>query len=103
MPIANEEKTGRYPWGTEVNNEPVKICSPEEVTPMIERLQMLGHQMEMIACGLDKLNNRLFIGGENSQYFEYNQGTGSADDAINDITRLANISLTILDRIHIAL
>ena len=44
MPIANEEKTGRYPWGTEVNNEPVKICGPEEVMPMIERLQMLGRQ-----------------------------------------------------------
>ena len=34
MSIATNEKTGRYPWGTEVNNEPVKICSPEEVMPM---------------------------------------------------------------------
>lgn len=102
MPIANERKTERYPWG-EVNAEPVKTCCPEEVTPMIERLQILGRQMEMIACGLDKLNNRLFIGGENASNFEYNQGTGSADDAINNIARLADISLKILDRIHIAL
>lgn len=102
MPIANQGKTGRYPWG-EVNAEPVKTGCPEEVTPMIERLQILGHQMEMIACGLDKLNNRLFIGGENASNFEYNQGTGSADDAINDIARLADISLKILDRINIAL
>lgn len=99
MPIANEEKTGRYPWG-EVTAEPVKPCCPEEVTPMIERLQMLGHQMEMITCGLDNLNTRLFIGGENVSNFEYNRGTGSADDAVNSIACLAHISLKILDEIH---
>lgn len=32
--------------------------------------------------------------------FEYNQGTGSADDAINSIAYLADISLKILDEIH---
>nr|DAT69431.1 MAG TPA: hypothetical protein [Caudoviricetes sp.] len=99
MPIANEGKTGRYPWG-EVNAEPVKTCCPEEVTPMIERLQMLGRQMEMIACGLDNLNTRLFIGCENAKNFEYDRGTGSADDAVNNIARLADISLKILEDIH---
>lgn len=93
MPIANEEKTGRYPWGTEVNNEPVKICSPEEVMPMIERLQML-------ACGLDNLHTRLFVGGDNAKNFDYDRGTGSADDAVNAIARLVDISIKILDDIH---
>lgn len=99
MTLATEEKTGRYPWG-EVNTEPVKTCCPEEVTPMIERLQMLGRQMEMIACGLDNLNTRLFVGGENAKNFAYDQGTGSADDAVNNIARLADISLKILEDIH---
>lgn len=99
MTMATEEKTGRYPWG-EVNTEPVKTCCPEEVTPMIERLQMLGRQMEMIACGLDNLNTRLFVGGENAKNFAYDQGTGSADDAVNNIARLADISLKILEDIH---
>lgn len=99
MPIALEGKTERYPWG-EVNSESVKTCCPEEVTPMIERLQMLGHQMEMIACGLDNLNTRLFIGCENASNFEYDRGTGSADDAVNNISRLADISLKILENIH---
>lgn len=100
MPIVNEEKTGRYPWGTEVNNEPVKICSPEEVIPMIERLQMLGRQAEMLACGLDNLHTRLFIGGDNAKIFDYDRGTGSADDAVNAIARLVDISMKILDDIH---
>lgn len=99
MPIAMEGKTERYPWG-EVNPEPVKTCCPEEVTPMIERLQMLGRQMEMIACRLDNLNTRLFIGCENAKNFEYDRGTGSADDAVNNIARLADISLKILEDIH---
>lgn len=99
MTMTTEEKTGRYPWG-EVNTEPVKTCCPEEVTPMIERLQMLGRQMEMIACGLDNLNTRLFVGGENAKNFAYDQGTGSADDAVNNIARLADISLKILEDIH---
>lgn len=99
MTLATEEKTGRYPWG-EVNTEPVKTCCPEKVTPMIERLQMLGRQMEMIACGLDNLNTRLFVGGENAKNFAYDQGTGSADDAVNNIARLADISLKILEDIH---
>lgn len=99
MSIATEEKSGRYSWG-EVNTEPAKICSPEEVTPMIERLQMLGHQMEMIACGVDNLHTRLFVGGDNMKNFEYNRGTGSADNAVNNIVQLADISLKILDEIH---
>lgn len=99
MTLATEEKTGRYPWG-EVNTEPVKTCCPEEVTPMIERLQMLGRQMETIACGLDNLNTRLFVGGENAKNFAYDQGTGSADDAVNNIARLADISVKILADIH---
>lgn len=99
MPIATEGKIERYQWG-EVNTEPVKTCCPEEVTPMIERLQMLGRQMEMIACGLDNLNTRLFIGCENAKNFEYDRGTGSADDAVNNIARLADISLKILEDIH---
>ena len=99
MPIALEGKTERYPWG-EVNSESVKTCCPEEVTPMIERLQMLGHQMEMITCGLDNLNTRLFIGCENASNFEYDRGTGSADDAVNNIAHLADISLKILEGIH---
>lgn len=99
MPTAIEGKTERYSWG-EVNPEPVKTCCPEEVTPMIERLQMLGRQMEMIACELDNLNTRLFIGCENAKNFEYDRGTGSADDAVNNIARLADISLKILEDIH---
>ena len=67
---------------------------------MIERLQMLGRQMEMIACGLDNLNTRLFIGCENAKNFEYDRGTGSADDAVNNIARLADISLKILEDIR---
>jgi hypothetical protein len=86
MPTAIEGKTERYPWG-EVNPEPVKTCCPEEV-------------MEMIACGLDNLNTRLFIGCENAKNFEYDRGTGSADDAVNNIARLADISLKILEDIH---
>ena len=99
MPIANAGKTGRYPWG-EANAEAVKTACPEEVMPMIERLQMLVHQMEMIACGLDNLNTRLFIGGDNAKNFECDQGTGSANDAVNNIAILADISLKILDEIH---
>lgn len=100
MPVVNEEKTGRYPWGTEVNNEPVKICGPEEVMPMIERLQMLGRQAEMLACGLDNLHARLFVGDDNAKNFDYDRGTGSADDAVNAIARLVDISMKILDDIH---
>ena len=100
MPIANEEKAGRYPWGTEVNNEPVKTCSPEEVMPMIERLQMLGRQTAMLACGLDNLHTRLFVGGDNAKNFDYDRGTGSADNAVNAIARLVDISMKILDDIH---
>lgn len=79
------------------------VANYEETPPLIERLQMIGNQMEMITCGLDNLNTRLFVGGENAKNFAYDRGTGSADDAINDIARLADISLKILDRIHIAL
>lgn len=99
MPIAKEEKTGRYPWG-EVNPEPVNTCCPEEAAPLNERLQMLGRRMESITHGLEMLNIRLFIGGENSPNFEYNRGTGSVDDAVNSIACLADISMKILDEIH---
>ena len=99
MPIANEGKTERYPWG-EANAEPVKTSRPEEVTPMIERLQMLVHQMEIITRGLDNLNTRLFIGGDNAKNFECDPGRGSADEAINNILCLADISLKILDEIY---
>lgn len=99
MPIANEGKTGCYPYGVRLA-EPVKICCPEEVTPLIERLQLIGNQMEMIACGLDNLNARLFVGGENVKHFDYDRGTGCADDAINSIAYLADISLKILEDIH---
>lgn len=99
MPIANEGKTERYPWG-EANAELVKTSCPEEVTPMIERLQMLVHRMEMITCGLDNLNTRLFIGGDNVKNFECDQGAGSANDAVNNIAILTDISLKILDEIH---
>lgn len=104
MPIVNEgmavdRNSGRYPWGN-ANDEPVKSISPEEVTPMIERLQLIGHLMEMITCGVDNLRTRLFVGGDNMKNFEYDRGTGSADDAVNNIARLADISLKILDDIH---
>ena len=102
MPIANEGKTECRPYGMRPA-EPVKSCDLEETVetvPMIERLQLIGDRMRMIACGLDNLNTRLFIGGENASNFEYNRGTGSADDAINSIARLADISLKILDEIH---
>lgn len=100
MPIANAEKSGRYPWDTEVNAEPVLTDRPEEIMPMIERLQILGRQTEMLACGLDNLYTRLFVGGDNTKNFDYDRGTGSADDAINAIARLIDISLKILDNIH---
>ena len=99
MPTAIEGKTERYPWG-EVNPEPVKTCCPEEVTPLIERLQMLGRQTEMLASGLDNLHTRLFVGDDNAKNFEYDRGTGSADDAVNAIARLVDISMKILDEIH---
>ena len=99
MTMAMEGKTERYPWG-QTDTEPVKTCSLEEPKPMIERLQMLGYQMAMITCGLDNLNTRLFIGCENAKNFDYDRGTGSAEDAVNNIARLADISLKILDEIH---
>ena len=99
MTIANEGKTERYPWG-EVAAEPVQTCCSKEVTPMIERLQMLVHQMEVITRGLDNLNTRLFIGGDNAKNFECDPGRGSADEAINNILCLADISLKILDEIY---
>lgn len=76
------------------------VANYEETPPLIERLQMLGHQMEMIACGVDNLNTRLFVGGENAKNFTYDRGTGSASDAINHIAQLADISLKNLDEIH---
>lgn len=76
------------------------VANYEETPPLIERLQMLGRQMEMIACGLDNLNTRLFAGGENAKNFAYDQGTGSADDAVNNIARLVDTSLKILADIH---
>ena len=104
MPIAIEGKTECHPYPYGVRPaEPVLTDRPEEVIPMIERLQTLGRQMEMIACGLDNLNTRLFIGGENAKNFDYDRGTGSADDAVNAIARLVVISLKILDEIHIKL
>lgn len=100
MPVANEGKVEYHPYEIRRPAELVKSCDLKETVPMIERLQMLGHQMEMIACGLDNLNTRLFIGCENASNFEYDRGTGSADDAVNNIARLADISLKILDDIH---
>ena len=99
MPIANEGKTECRPYGMRPA-ELVKSCDLKETMPMIERLQSIGDRMVTIACGLDNLNTRLFIGGENASNFEYDRGTGSADDAINSIAYLADISLKILDEIH---
>ena len=100
MPVVNGGKTECRPYGMQPA-EPVTSCNlKEETIPMIERLQLIGDMMKLITCGLDNLNTRLFIGGENASNFEYNRGTGSADDAINSIERLADISLKILDEIH---
>lgn len=99
MPVVNGGKTECRPYGMQPA-EPVKSCNLEKTMPMIERLQSIGNQMKMIACGLDNLNTRLFIGGENASNFEYDRGMGSADDAINSIAYLADISLKILDEIH---
>lgn len=87
MPVANEGKS-------------VKSCDLKEIVPMIERLQLIGDMMKLITCGLDNLNTRLFIGGENASNFEYDRGMGSANDAINSIEYLADISLKILDEIR---
>ena len=76
------------------------VANYAETPPLIERLQMIGNQMEMITCGLDNLNTRLFVGGENAKNFTYDRGTGSADDAVKHIAQLADISLKILDEIH---
>lgn len=54
----------------------------------------------MLVCGLDNLHTRLFVGGDNAKNFDYDRGTGSADDAVNAIARLVDISLKILDDIH---
>lgn len=99
MPTAVEGKTEYRPYRVQ-SAEPVKSCDLEETVPMIERLQLIGNQMKMITCGLDNLNTRLFIGGENASNFEYDRGMGSADDAIKSIAYLADISLKILDEIH---
>lgn len=102
MPVVNEGKTEchPYPYGMHPA-EPVKSCDlKEEIMPMIERLQMLGRQTEMLASGLDNLHTRLFVGDDNAKNFEYDRGTGSADDAVNNIARLVDISLKILDEIH---
>ena len=100
MPVANEGKVEYYPYETRRPAELVKSCDLKETVPMIKRLQSIGDGMKMIACGLDNLNTRLFIGGENASNFEYDRGTGSADDAINSIAYLVDISLKILDEIH---
>lgn len=100
MPVANEGKVEYHPYEIRRPAELVKSCDSKEIVPMIERLQSIGNQMEMIACGLDNLNTLLFIGGENSPNFEYDRGMGSANDAINSIAYLADISLKILDEIH---
>lgn len=99
MSIATEEKSERYPWG-EVNTKPVKICCPEEITPLIERLHIIGNQMEKITCGLYSLHTRLFAGGEDAKNFEYERGTGSADDAVNSIMQLVDSSIAVLEAIH---
>lgn len=99
MPITNEGKTECHPYGMRPS-ELVKSCDLEETMPMIERLQLIGNRMQMITCGLDNLNTRLFISAENASNFEYDRGTGSADDAINSIAYLVDISLKILDEIH---
>lgn len=102
MPVVNEGKTEchPYPYGMHPA-EPVKSCDlKEETMPMIERLQMLGRQTEMLASGLDNLHTCLFVGGDNAKNFVYNRGTGSADDAVNAIARLVDISMKILDEIH---
>ena len=54
----------------------------------------------MLASGLDNLHTRLFVGGDNAKNFDYDRGTGSADDAVNAIARLVDISMEILDEIH---
>ncbi len=100
MPVANEGKVEYHPYEIRRPAELVKSCDVKETMPMIERLQSIGNQMEMIACGLDNLNTLLFIGGENAPNFEYDRGMGSANDAINSIAYLADISLKILDEIH---
>ena len=101
MPTAIEGKTECHPYPYGVRPaEPVLTDRPEEIMPMIERLQMLGRQTAMLACGLDNLHTRLFVGGDNAQNFDYDRGTGSADDAVNTIARLVDISLKILDDIH---
>ena len=100
MPVANEGKVEYRPYEIRRPAELVKSCDLKEIVPMIERLQTIGERMSMIACGLDNLNTRLFIGGENASNFEYDRGMGSADDAINSIAYLADISLKILDEIH---
>lgn len=100
MPVANEGKVEYHPYEIRRPAELVKSCDLKETMPMIERLQSIGNQMEMIACGLDNLNTLLFIGGENAPNFEYDRGMGSANDAINSIAYLADISLKILDEIH---
>lgn len=100
MPVANEGKVEYHPYEMRRPAELVKSCDSKEIVPMIERLQSIGNQMEMIACGLDNLNTLLFIGGENAPNFEYDRGMGSANDAINSIAYLADISLKILDEIH---
>ena len=99
MPVANEGKVEYHPYEIRRPAELVKSCDLKEIVPMIERLQSIGDRMKMIACGLDNLNTRLFIGGENASNFEYDRGMGSAD-AINGIAYLADISLKILDEIH---
>lgn len=100
MPVANEGKVEYHPYEIRRPAELVKSCDLKETMPMIERLQSIGNQMETIACGLDNLNTMLFIGGENAPNFEYDRGMGSANDAINSIAYLADISLKILDEIH---
>lgn len=101
MPVVNEVKTEchPYPYGKQPA-ETVKSCALDETMPMIERLQMLGRQTEMLACGLDNLHTRLFVGDDNAKNFDYDRGTGSADDAVNAIARLVDISMKILADIH---
>lgn len=100
MPVANEGKVEYHPYEIRRPAELVKSCDLKETLPMIERLQLIGDRMKIIACGLDNLNTRLFISGENASNFEYDRGKGSADDAVNSIAYLADISLKILDEIN---
>lgn len=89
-PVANPGEICTKPCETEIDRK----------DGMTDRLLNMGSRMQMLACGLDNLYTRLFVGGENAQNFKFDPATGSIADILISINELTNTALKILENIH---